>query len=579
MASAFSAPGPHGASLARILALSVVLLLAAACQATGPARPAPAAGLPAAMRTVVLPAPEDDRLLQLLAGQFSLQAGELERAAGHFERAAARSDDPELAAQAVRLALSVGAWDTAAAGIARWQVLAPATPGLAQARAWLALGEGRRDEAIRGFAALVEGGRDEGWRLLGQALLAHPDRAASAAVLAQLATPERLASNETAWVAMSQLAFRLGDVALATRLAATAIERFGGEDAWLWRARLAREAGDAATAAASYKQGLAQHPDSRRLRGARATQLAEEGHRLQAAAVMAAGPQDDLTYAARASWLAADRAALGHLYREVEADAGPRSDARLYLLGQMAERLGRDEAALGWYGEVPLTSDVAFEAGLRSAVVEDRLGRGAAALDRVHRLQAGAVDDPEQLAMAFMLEAELLLRAGRAPAAMQVYERALESLPDEPRLRYARALGLVELGDSAGAERDLRALIELDADDANALNALGYTLADENRNLDEAHALIRRALELQPGQPAFLDSLGWVLFRLGRPDEALPPLQQAWALQRDAEVAAHLGEVLWVLGRRDEAREVFEQGRQEEPDNRVLAQTLERLRP
>ena len=108
------------------------------------------------------------------------------------------------------------------------------------------------------------------------------------------------------------------------------------------------------------------------------------------------------------------------------------------------------------------------------------------------------------------------------------------------------------------------------------MNALGYTLADRTDRYDEALKLIQRALELRPDTPAIIDSLGWVLHRLGRTEEALPHLRRAFELQRDAEVAAHLGEALWVHGDKDEARSIWRLGREIDPDNRALKQALEK---
>jgi Flp pilus assembly protein TadD len=113
---------------------------------------------------------------------------------------------------------------------------------------------------------------------------------------------------------------------------------------------------------------------------------------------------------------------------------------------------------------------------------------------------------------------------------------------------------------------------------AHAYNALGYSLADRGLRLEEAKALIQRALELTPGDPFITDSLGWVEFRLGNNDEALRLLQKAYATRPDAEIAAHLGEVLWAMGRQDEARRIWAEGRNRDAGNEVLRETLVRLK-
>jgi tetratricopeptide (TPR) repeat protein len=120
-------------------------------------------------------------------------------------------------------------------------------------------------------------------------------------------------------------------------------------------------------------------------------------------------------------------------------------------------------------------------------------------------------------------------------------------------------------------------LVEADPENADALNALGYTMTDRTDRHEEARGYIERALALKPDSAAIIDSMGWVLFRLGRPAEALPYLERAFELDANAEIGAHLGEVLWALGRRDEARRIFARSREIEADNAVLRDTIRRL--
>ena len=109
------------------------------------------------------------------------------------------------------------------------------------------------------------------------------------------------------------------------------------------------------------------------------------------------------------------------------------------------------------------------------------------------------------------------------------------------------------------------------------LNALGYTLVDMTERYQEGFELIQRAYELDPDSPAIIDSMGWALYRLQRLDEAREMLLQAYALDQDSEIAAHLIEVLWRLGERDEAQRILTEALQRKPDSRVLHDVRERL--
>ena len=119
--------------------------------------------------------------------------------------------------------------------------------------------------------------------------------------------------------------------------------------------------------------------------------------------------------------------------------------------------------------------------------------------------------------------------------------------PDSVELRYATASVYEEQGKVAAALRELSLVVKARPNDPAALNALGFTLADHDKDLPKARKLIERAHAAAPKNAAILDSMGWVLFRQGRASEALPYLSAAYADDHDGDIAAHLGEVLWRL--------------------------------
>lgn len=565
----------------RELALAAAVLFLSACATTGGGHHgAGTASAEPLQRIEVQPPPADrDPLQSLLAGQFALAAGDLPTAARRFAQAASLSDDPALAAQATRVALAAKEWDLARQGLARWEKLRPEDSEIPPVRAALALHDGKADAAYADLNRLAIEADGAGWGPIAQTLLGAEDRDVAGSLLERLVKPERLGPKVQTWIAISQLASRLERPALAQSLAAATVTRFKSAEAYAWAAQLKMKSGDKAGARTLFADALKKNPKDAHLRVAYASLLGELGDNAEAANVLAAGPQDDYTLAARAAYLARadDKALIEALYREAKAMAEPRPAERLTLLGQLAELLERKPEALAWYEKVPADSEHAFDAQLRVAVLLDDTGKTKDALAMVHDLQARSADDSKQLGETYLLEAEMLNRHQQGEDALAVYDRGLQTLPDDTRLLYARALLNDDLDHVDAAVRDLRRVLELKPDDASAMNALGYTLADRTDKHDEAYDLIKKALTLKPDEPAIMDSFGWVQYRLGHLDAAEAELRNAYLKQPDAEIAAHLGEVLWVSGQKDEARRIWEQGRKKDGKNKVLLETIQRL--
>ncbi len=217
-----------------------------------------------------------------------------------------------------------------------------------------------------------------------------------------------------------------------------------------------------------------------------------------------------------------------------------------------------------------------LDAVIRRAVMLGKLGR----LDEAQALLEELATQLPQMNDRFVLtEGDILLDAGATDKAIAVYTDALASTPDNADLLYARSLVYERSGRIPLAEADLRQILVKSPDDARTLNALGYMLTVHGNNLAEAQQLIDRALVLTPDEPAVIDSAGWLRFRQGHPQDALPLLQKAYAQFPDAEIAAHLGEVLWSLGNKDEARALLARASHDDPDNAVLRDTVKRIAP
>jgi tetratricopeptide (TPR) repeat protein len=246
-----------------------------------------------------------------------------------------------------------------------------------------------------------------------------------------------------------------------------------------------------------------------------------------------------------------------------------------YYLGGLYERRELWDRALEWFDQVEW-GDNLVNARVKAAHMLFKLGRVDEATSRLAHLHR---EFPAERPRLFRAEAELHSRIGDPSRALDVYDRAVGELPEDTAIRYSRALQRERMGMYDLAIADLRVVHRMQPESAEAQNALGYVLADRGppSAWPEARALIASALAQEPDNAAFIDSMGWVLFRLGRLDEAHDWLARAWSLYRDAEIGAHLGEVLWVLDRRDDALRIWQQAAAIEADHPVLVETLERL--
>jgi len=551
-----------------------------------PAWSADGAAAPAAAAASAKPAAQDrDPLAATLAGEYALQAGKLDEAARWYLQAAERSPkDADIAERAVRIALLAKDDTRAEAALKLWRDRAPLSAAMRSAEATLAL---RRDDervAKRELVALIRMSTsnkkdDESWRYALLALDAGSGNPKlTGKMLAHLVDAGEIPKRLSAWLAFGEFAQQLQRQDITANVVDRLVALFPDEPAVaLLHASQLRESGksdEARKVLAGLQTSSARMPE---LNIAVAREYSALGDHTAAADLLARGPQDDRTFAIRASFLAQaeDKIGLGRLYDELKRDSASPDPGRRLLMGQIAEFLERHAEALEWYAGVPSGSQ-RWLARLRSGTVLHKLGRKAEAYARMRELQNDGGADEETRRDAYLLEAELYKDDENAEAEFETYTRALAAFPDESAVLYSRALMWERRDDISRAEADLRKILATDADDVNALNALGYTLADRTNRYKEALELISRALAAEPDNAAIIDSYGWVLYRLGRNKEALVELRRAFTKQKDAEIGAHLAEVLWVMGEKEEAQKFFEDARKLDPKSRSLQRAIEK---
>jgi tetratricopeptide (TPR) repeat protein len=565
------------------VALGLVVLGVAGCAAmpdrTGIA--SKASPQPLARITVATPDLDHDLLAQLMAGELALSSADLKAASQAYGKAMMISNDPQVAGKAAALAIAIHDPDAARSAIDRWQVLGATPAQLAQARAELAVEQGRTEDARRQLSLLLASGDKDAWRMFGRVLIGSRDAALAANLLESLATPATLPPDPKAWLAMSQLGEQLGRHIYAQQIADEAMKRFGTAETYAWAAQLKLNNGDRTGGLNLLKQAQGKDPDNIGLRLTYASLLGQSGQYAQATKLLEKGPQNAQTYAMRAALAAnaKDDKSLEQVYKQLAQAPDDVRTASAYLLGQLAEVLGRKDDALKWYDQVPDDDDHAFDADLRTAILLQDLGRSAEAHQQLAEMQTDYLDQPAQLRRAYEVDADLYLREKRYAEATDAFSHALQVAPDDPDLLYGRGLAYAEIGKIDQAVTDFRRLLQIKPDDIDATNALGFTLADAGRDLPEAEKLIQTARAAKPNDPSIADSWGWLQYRLGHLDQAAQVLRDAWQSGKDADVGVHLGEVLWKQGQHEQAQQIFDEVRRVDPHNSSLQETLKRLRP
>lgn len=519
-----------------------------------------------------------DPLPATLAGEFALQQGRIAEAARHYREAALAGRRLDLIEHATSVALYAQDYAAARVVAERWLTIAPDSVGARRALAWVALAQADDATAERWLRELLAGEQLAGQRAAAQVLIAAENRSHAPELLRRLATSgllKALAGGPN-WAA---IAGTLGEMTIAADLV-EAETRAQPKNPEVWRraAQVHHAAGNRAATERALRRVIELEPEDFDSRLMLASLLSEAGRIEAADALLAATPEhSERVYAARIANVAANPQPrlLRRIARAIERSGG-NIESRAFLLGQLAELAGRKEEALVWYQQQP-PGPAWHDAALRRAVLLAEHRKDFEGMRRALALVRESASTEEQRVDAWLLEAELL--AADPSAVTAVYAEAVARHPRDFRLLYARALHRVAHDDIAGAEQDLRAILDFDPDNPQALNALGYTLADRTDRHQEALALIEKALAARPADAAIVDSMGWVQYRLGNLDRALEYLRRAYALSEDGEIAAHLAEALWVKGERSEAESLWRDALKRWPDNKTLLESVRRLRP
>lgn len=578
------------AAAVRKFFLLCILVTVAGCQSLPPGvtdgEPSGAERVPEPVLPFEEPGPaqgelDADLVFDYLLGEIAARQGAFAVAQQSYREAALAASDAYAAERATLLSLHVKDLDAALEGASLWAQFAPNDADARKYLGVLLLREGRFDEALvqlDGMRRITDAKGKDGRLAVATVLAGEPDRKRARRALQALLADESDAPDSLYALALLDTAH--GNLDQAEEELRRALE---ARPAWplarvlLSRVLVARKQVEQALEVLSL--GVKNTPESKLLRKTYARLLV--GANRYAAALeqfrtLHAANPDDVEVAYGYAMLATEQNSLDEargVWQSLRGTAEFHGEAT-YFLAQIEEKAGNDELALGLYRGInqgPLVVDAA----IRAARLLQELGR----LEEARGLLRQArLSNPKREVDLYLVEAQLLHMEEAAQATvLGVYAEALARHPEDLDLLYNRGLYFSEVGRFEEMEQDFRSVLERDPDNVNANNALGYMLADRNIRLDEARGYIEKAYRQKPELAAVIDSMGWVLYRLGDLEQAIRYLREAYEKDPDDEIAAHLIEALWANGDQREARQLLRDAGRKSPESDHLRELRERL--
>jgi tetratricopeptide (TPR) repeat protein len=530
---------------------------------------------------------ETDASAHVLQAEIALHRMDYLEAAREYRLAAEASDSIEIARQATRIGSSYGFTEDALKSAKRWLELEEGSDEALFHLARLELRSGDTRASVKSFKTLLEQGEGpEDQRLLSLTgvLGEEEDTDAAYAVMRALAKPYR--DSAPAHYATAVAALQAGEIEDARELVEDAMELEPGD--WLkmriellyGRILLLEGKEDEAISYVAKIIGDDPQPDP--------------SARMELALLMLSVGRDDdaLSQVNQIQYETGSNADALRLmaiinFRQENMDAaredfedllasGQHTMDALFYLARIADTRGETDRAISLYSQVVAGEHAVTSQRRAAAMVAIDKNAPGTALDKLDEF---AREQPLYAVDMVQSKAQLLAALERYPESLEYYNRMMEFRPDSESVMLGRAELLLRMGKLEESIGQYEAAVKRWPESALALNALGYTLADRTDDHREAEKLIRKAIELDPQNPAIIDSLGWVLYKLGRHEEALAELERAYALFDDPEVAAHIVEVLAAMEREDEALEMLEKAEEKTPESKLLAAVRERIFP
>ena len=518
---------------------------------------------------------------RLLVAEMAISRGQTEVAIEHYLALAKSQDSPAIAERAVRVAVFGQNLEAASEAAQRWIELDPERVEARQVIAAIYIRQDRVDDAFGYIDNLIQESDLDDKQLFISLLgiLAREKNSSTVMAITRKIT-EKYPQRAYALYLHGMISAQAGkaEEGLAYIDRALGFEEIDG--AHSARAKLLLKLGRHEEAVVSLEKAVKRLPDDQNLRMTYARLLVDvkqyEKARVEFERLHKNAPDDaELLYTLGLISLESGRLDDAEMYLLKLVEKGERAGEAQYYLGRINEGRKQYDNAIEWYKQVH-DGQYQFDARLRIANMLGQSGRFEEAHDYLKSMLMGSQSNTS-LVRIYLAEGDLLRSVKKFAEAMEVYNTALGIIPGNIDLLYARALTAENVGRIDILEADLKAILKTQPDNAHALNALGFTLADQTDRYDEAYKLLKRAIEIMPEDAAVIDSFGWVHYRLGNYDEAIRLLRRAMSRFPDSEIAAHLGEVLWVSGNQEEARIIWQKALKKSPNDPLIEGVMQRF--
>lgn len=522
----------------------------------------------------------EEILYKLLLAEIAGQRGKLQISVDNYLDLAKQTLDPKLIERATRIAVFARNNKAATEAATLWTSVDPGNADAHQVLAVMAIRNGLIEKAIGHLEVILNsnaGKLDQKLWMIANLLGREKDQKMVLTVMERLMRNHE--NDADALFAYAHVVARLGDMEKAQTLMDRVLEiNPDNENAIINYVSILQRQNKFTEALVWLKDRLdAKKQDNFNLHLIYARLLADarryEEARREFEILAAKAPNNtDVLYALGLLYMESNRLEESERYFLRLSKQKGRTDDANYYLGRIAEENKQFEKAGSWYQGV-LKGNHYFDSQIRMGMLLSKQGKIQEAREQLRNIKTKNVQEESIITQA---EGEILVDAKRYDDALELFNKVLESRYDADIL-YSRAMLAEKMDRLDLLEADLKKIIEQDPKNGQALNALGYTLADRTDRYDEAYEYIKQALEVSPNDFYIIDSMGWILYRLGRLDEAVTYLRKAMSLRADPEIAAHLGEVLWVMGDKESAKTIWDAALQETPGDANLLDVIKRF--